>query len=45
VQRVRNQLADARSDFLGVIVNAVRAAAGGYYKENLKTAASYENAA
>lgn len=44
VQRVRHQLADAPADFLGVVVNAVRASAGGYYKENMKAAAAYESA-
>jgi Mrp family chromosome partitioning ATPase len=41
VARVRNELADARSEFLGVIVNGVRAAAGGYLKGNIKAAAEY----
>ncbi|MFN7317149.1 MAG: polysaccharide biosynthesis tyrosine autokinase [Phycisphaerae bacterium] len=41
VARVRNELADARSEFLGVVVNGVRAAAGGYLKGNIKAAAEY----
>jgi polysaccharide biosynthesis transport protein len=41
VARVRNELADARSEFLGVVVNGVRAAAGGYMKGNIKAAAEY----
>lgn len=42
IQRLRNQLADAKSDFLGVVVNGVRAAAGGYMKANFKASMSYQ---
>lgn len=41
VARVRNELADTRSEFLGVVVNGVRSAAGGYMKGNIKAAAEY----
>lgn len=43
IQRLRNQLADAKGDFLGVVVNGVRASAGGYMKANFKTSMSYQN--
>jgi tyrosine-protein kinase Etk/Wzc len=42
IQRLRNQLADAKGDFLGVVVNGVRAAAGGYMKANFKASMSYQ---
>ncbi len=42
IQRLRNQLADAKSDFLGVVVNGVRASAGGYMKANFKASMSYQ---
>ncbi len=42
VARVKNELSDTRSEFLGVVVNAVRAATGGYIKGNIKTAAEYQ---
>jgi len=41
VARVKNELADARAEFLGVIVNAVRASAGGYMRSNIKAASEY----
>jgi capsular exopolysaccharide synthesis family protein len=43
VARVRNQLADSKADFLGVVVNGVRASAGGYMKANFKASMSYQN--
>jgi polysaccharide biosynthesis transport protein len=42
VARVKNELTDSRGEFLGVIVNAVRAATGGYLKGNIKVAAEYQ---
>jgi succinoglycan biosynthesis transport protein ExoP len=42
VARVRNELSDTRSEFLGVVVNGVRSAAGGYMKGNIKAAAEYQ---
>ncbi len=30
IARLKNELADGRSEFLGVIVNAVRSSSGGY---------------
>lgn len=41
VNRLRNQLTECRGEFLGVVVNAVRASAGGYLKGNIKTAHEY----
>jgi capsular exopolysaccharide synthesis family protein len=42
VNRVRNQLAETRSEFLGVVVNAVRASAGGYLRGNIKATHEYQ---
>lgn len=44
VARIKNDLMDARSEFLGVVVNGVRASSGGYLKGNIKAAHEYQNA-
>ncbi|MBX3383380.1 MAG: polysaccharide biosynthesis tyrosine autokinase [Phycisphaeraceae bacterium] len=44
VARLRNELADARSEFLGVVVNGVRSSAGGYLRGNIRTASEYTKA-
>ncbi len=41
VARMRNELMDTRGEFLGVIVNAVRASAGGYLRGNIRAATEY----
>ena len=41
VGRVKNEFADAPAELLGVVVNAVRSAAGGYMKRNIRTSAAY----
>jgi polysaccharide biosynthesis transport protein len=45
VARIRNDLLDARAEFVGVVVNGVRAAAGGYLRKNIRTANDYHQAA
>lgn len=45
VARLRNELADTRGEFLGVIVNAVRSAAGGYIRKNIQATHGYQAAA
>lgn len=45
VARIRNELQDSRGEFLGVVVNGVKAAVGGYLKGNIKAATEYHNAA
>lgn len=45
VARLRNQLGDSKAEFLGVIVNAVRASAGGYFKRNFQATAAYQKQA
>jgi capsular exopolysaccharide synthesis family protein len=44
VARIRNELSEARAEFLGVVVNGVRASAGGYMKGNIRAAAEYAKA-
>lgn len=41
IARIRNELADAKSDFLGVVVNGVRSSSGGYMRGNIRTASEY----
>ena len=43
VARVRNQLADAQAAFLGVVVNAVKPTAGGYFKRNFQATLDYQD--
>ncbi|MFT5424532.1 MAG: succinoglycan biosynthesis transport protein ExoP [Phycisphaerales bacterium] len=42
VARLKRDLDDARGEFLGVVVNAVRSAAGGYMRKNIQTAHDYQ---
>ena len=41
VGRVKNEFAEAPAEMLGIIVNAVKSAAGGYMKRNIRTSAQY----
>jgi len=41
VARLKNELGDNRAEFLGVLVNCVRSAAGGYMRKNIKTSHQY----
>jgi protein-tyrosine kinase len=43
VARLRNELAETRTDFLGVLVNGVRSSAGGYLKGNILASHKYQN--
>ncbi|MFM9957388.1 MAG: polysaccharide biosynthesis tyrosine autokinase [Phycisphaerales bacterium] len=43
VARLRNQLGEHRAEFLGVVVNAVQASAGGYFKKNFEQAMRYQD--
>ncbi len=43
VSRLRDQLADTRAEFMGVIINAVRASAGGYMRRNIRESFEYQN--
>lgn len=41
VARLRNELGDCRAELLGVLVNAVRAAPGGYMRQNIRASRAY----
>ncbi|MCC6661362.1 MAG: AAA family ATPase [Phycisphaerales bacterium] len=43
VARLRNQLGEGRGDFLGVLINAARSAAGGYLRGNIQATHRYTN--
>jgi len=43
VARLAGELNDANSDFLGVIVNGVRSAAGGYLRRNIRATYEYQH--
>jgi len=45
IARLRNNLNDTRAEFVGVVVNAVRSAAGGYFRRNIKATHEYQNSA
>ncbi len=41
VARIKNDLSETRAEFIGVVVNAVKASAGGYLKGNIKATHEY----
>lgn len=41
VARIRNELSESRGEFLGVLVNSVRASAGGYLRGNFRATQEY----
>lgn len=41
VARIKNELSEAKGEFLGVVVNGVKSSAGGYLKGNIKATAEY----
>ncbi len=45
VARLRNQLSESKSEFLGVVINGVRSAAGGYMRKNIRATHEYQNTA
>lgn len=44
VARIKTEMGEARGEFLGIIVNAVKSSSGGYMKRNIQTAHEYQNA-
>jgi capsular exopolysaccharide synthesis family protein len=42
VARIKNELSETKSELLGIVVNGVRAASGGYMKRNIRTAHEYQ---
>jgi capsular exopolysaccharide synthesis family protein len=45
VARIKNELSESRAELLGIVVNGVRHAAGGYLTGNIKAAAAYQDEA
>jgi len=45
VGRLRNDLSEAKGEFLGVVVNAVKPSAGGYIRGNMRATHEYQNSA
>jgi capsular exopolysaccharide synthesis family protein len=45
VNRIRMQLSESRAELLGVVVNAVKSSAGGYFKRNIQATHEYHNTA
>ncbi|MGB7159458.1 MAG: polysaccharide biosynthesis tyrosine autokinase [Tepidisphaeraceae bacterium] len=43
LQRMRDEIRKLKAEHLGVVLNAVRAQAGGYYNRNMKTYYAYQN--
>jgi polysaccharide biosynthesis transport protein len=43
VARIRNDIAETKGEFLGMLVNGVKSASGGYMKRNIQTAHEYQN--
>lgn len=43
VNRIRVQLSGARAELIGVVVNGVKASAGGYFKRNIQATHEYHN--
>ncbi len=41
VGRIKNELNDTPADLVGIVVNGVRSAAGGYLKRNIRTSTAY----
>ncbi len=41
VARLRNELGDCHAELLGVLINAVRSAAGGYMRQNIRASRAY----
>jgi polysaccharide biosynthesis transport protein len=45
VGRLRRELGEQHAEFLGVVINAVRSAAGGYFRRNIQQTHRYQNTA
>lgn len=45
VARLRSELSDHRAEFLGVVLNAVRSSAGGYFRRNILATHDYQASA
>jgi capsular exopolysaccharide synthesis family protein len=43
IARIKNEIAETRSEFFGVVVNGVKSSAGGYLKGNIKATHEYRH--
>lgn len=43
IARLRTQLEESRADMLGVVLNAARSSAGGYFRRNIRVTHKYQN--
>jgi len=43
ISRIHRNFGESNSEFLGVVINAVRSSAGGYFKRNFQVAFEYSN--
>jgi polysaccharide biosynthesis transport protein len=43
IARIKNEIAETRSEFFGVVVNGVKSSAGGYLKSNIKATHEYRH--
>ncbi|MCH7961451.1 MAG: AAA family ATPase [Planctomycetes bacterium] len=43
IERLRREFGDQHAAFVGVVINAVRSAAGGYFRRNIQQSHSYQN--
>lgn len=43
VNRLKNDLSEGRAEFIGVLVNGVRSASGGYLRRNIRATHEYQN--
>ncbi|MEM0983102.1 MAG: polysaccharide biosynthesis tyrosine autokinase [Planctomycetota bacterium] len=43
VARLQREMSESHADLLGIVINGVRAAAGGYMKRNIRTAHEYQD--
>lgn len=42
IARLKSELSDTRAEFLGVLINAVRPSAGGYFGKNMRASHAYQ---
>ena len=45
IARLQNEMNDGHSELLGIVINGIRSAAGGYMRRNIRTAHAYQDRA
>lgn len=45
IARLQNEMNEAHADLLGIVINGIRSAAGGYMRRNIRTAHAYQDRA